>query len=162
MGIEQHLAYKSLASAFLYPISQPELQAEYVRLFGTKGLVPLEITRYVSNDEFVQARKMADIAGFYRAWGLEMGPGERPDNLSAVFDYLSFMHLKEENAKTKGHLDKMDMIQKAKDSFLSEHFLPSIDKFVKCLKANAKNSFYKELAELIGELVESERCVLTK
>src|SRR3990167_8515643 len=56
------------------------LGEEHFRLFGPSPACPQDLTLHLAENPFEQARMMAHMAGFYRAFGLEQEPGERSDN----------------------------------------------------------------------------------
>ncbi len=57
-------------------------------------------TEYTTPDALYKAHQLADIAGFYRAFGLEMSTEnrERPDHLAAELEFMHFLALKEAQA----------------------------------------------------------------
>ena len=78
------LKYKMLAEAFSYP-KEEGLQLEYDRLFR-QGEVWLYGLEYAIENEFQRAQGLADINGFYRAFGLETDK-ERPDSLVCELEF---------------------------------------------------------------------------
>lgn len=139
--------FKEISKGFLYPEDEV-LQSEHFRLFGPDPLCPLDITYYLSDDIFMQAKLMADMAGFYRAFGLEMQENLRPDNLSICFEFLSYLCLKQLYAIEKGYDEKLKITEDAFHSFLNEFIKPALPKFLALLKERSTNKFYNELANL--------------
>ena len=129
-----------------------ELQEEHFRLFGPDPVCYLDIAHWAQGDVFMQSRKMAEMAGFYRAFGLDMNEGLRVDNLSVAFEFLSYLCLKILHAENMGADNHIETTEKAMNSFRDEFVLPGLDRFVKSVRDNSKTGFY----EVIGGLAKKE------
>lgn len=147
--------YKKISSGFLYPDDE-KLKEEHFRLFGPNPLCPLDIVCYLSDNEFMQARIMADIAGFYRAFGLHIQEGLRVDNLSICFEFLAYLCLKKIYATEKGLDEKLKITDDAYNSFLNEFVLPALPKFLSALRKNTTSRFYQGLADLAEGLLKNQ------
>ena len=129
-----------------------ELQEEHFRLFGPDPVCHLDIAHWAQGDVFMQSRKMAEMAGFYRAFGLDMNEGLRVDNLSVAFEFLSYLCLKILHAENVGADNHLETTEKAMNSFRDEFVLPGLDRFVQSIKTNSRTGFY----EVIGILAKKE------
>src|SRR3989338_7762720 len=129
-----------------------ELQEEHFRLFGPDPVCYLDIAHWAQGDVFMQSRKMAEMAGFYRAFGLDMNEGLKIDNLSVAFEFLSYLCLKILHAENMGADNHIETTEKAMNSFRDEFVLPGLDRFVKSVRDNSKTGFYK----VIGGLAKKE------
>jgi len=80
-------------------------------------------TAYRGNEIFNQTAIMADIAGFYRAFGLEVGGSthERPDHVTVELEYLAFLCFKEAISAERGDDDQADVCADAERTFLADH-----------------------------------------
>jgi TorA maturation chaperone TorD len=80
------------------PADAAGLTAPHARLFGhSQGLVcPFE-TEYGSGGSFRQPQELADIAGFYLAFGLRASAGadERADHVACECEFMGFLARKE-------------------------------------------------------------------
>src|SRR5262245_748672 len=105
-------AEKSPATLDLRPVCaelqapDAELVAEHARVFGMvpPRECPPNETEYSANSEpFFLAQQMADIAGFYRAFGLEPSQAspERPDHLSVELEFMAVLLMKKRLALTE-------------------------------------------------------------
>ncbi len=125
------------------------LREEHFRLFGSAPACPMELTLHLAENPFEQARMMAHMAGFYRAFGLEHGEGERSDNLSVALSFLSFLALKEKNAVDRRMDEAKEITSKAITDFAREFVSPGVAAFTGKLVNLTTNSFYLTLAELL-------------
>ena len=128
--------------------SLEELQREHFRLFGPDPLCPLEITHWTKNGVFMQSRQMADIAGFYRAFGLDIDEGVRVDNFSVAFEFLSYLSIKTLHASEEGNDNHIKITESAMDKFRNEFVLPALKRFIKSVKTNSKARFYEAIGGL--------------
>lgn len=168
-GQERMLKYKTLAVAFLYPDDnlfgifpdirpdREKLQAEYDRLFRAKEIW-LYTTEYLAENEFQRADYLADIMGFYRAFGMDTNK-DRPDALPGVLEFMYYLIFKEQRAQaTENALICLD----AQKKFFTQYVYAPAKKIAETIIAQAQNSFYKEMAEELLEFVESEKKVLAR
>ena len=76
----------------------PVLRRSYARLFGhSHGLVPPFETEYGGEVSFRQPQELADIAGYYLAFGLKPAAGvdERADHVACECEFMDFLARKE-------------------------------------------------------------------
>jgi TorA maturation chaperone TorD len=156
-GIRDALA--EVAALVEVPGVVEELPAEYGRLFDGRA----EIAPYEGNyeaDPFRHARQMADVAGFYRAFGAEAhGPSaERADHAGTELEFLAFLAAKRLAAAAAGDAAGAETCRETEDSFLREHagrWLPTffrelgritVSPFYACLAAIGERALDQELA----------------
>jgi len=80
-------------------------------------------TAYRGDEIFNHTAIMADIAGFYRAFGLEVGGStrERPDHVTVELEYLAFVSYKEAISADNGESEQADICADAERAFLVDH-----------------------------------------
>ena len=141
----------------LRPIGQAELQAEHRHAFSLTGSLCYE-TEYGLPHEFRQSQEMADIAGFYRAFGFDVGGviRERPDHLSAELEFMHTLTLKEALSQESGQADHREVCIDAERKFLRDHLARWIGWFKKRLDQAEVDGPYAALAGLTVLFVESE------
>lgn len=83
---------------------------------------PAYETAYSGGDPQRQTHRMADIAGFYRAFGVDTTTGGfRPDEISVELDFMGFLCRKEAHAEAHLGPPRANQARKAQRLFLSEH-----------------------------------------
>jgi len=137
-----------------------DLRSEYIFVFDqSKELNPLYETEYGRERAMFKANELADIAGFYRAFGFEMGgedgTPEMPDHVSVEFEFYSLLLMK------YGYLaDNRDeagcaIVADAQKKFLREHlgrFVPAIAE----RPGVVASPFYSALFGWCSEVVRAE------
>ena len=99
-----------------------DLQDEHRRTFGLTGSLCYETELGMPN-EYRQSQEMADIAGFYRAFGFQVGGErrERPDHLATELEFLYVLSLKEAYATKQGIDEHIEVCVEARRAFLRDH-----------------------------------------
>lgn len=132
------------------------IAAAQLRLFGGDVAVPPYEGSY-ETDPFRQARQLADVAGFYRAFGAEThGPaGERPDHAGAELEFLAFAAVRRIEAEADGRPDDAVACHEAERLFLQEHAGRWLPVFFEALVAAAPDAFHSALGRLGEAAIEA-------
>lgn len=167
---DRMLKYKSLSMAFSYPdevffeffgefsLINDELISEYDRLFRTEEIW-LYGAEYSSENEFQRVNNIADIVGFYKAFGLEVNK-ERPDLLSTEFEFMHYLIFKRIYAIEKEIDDKGEKVlicYDAEKKFFSEHIYNSATKIAKTVLQKSENDFYVNIAKEMIDFLEQDK-----
>lgn len=147
-------ALLSLAERACNSLTLEELQDKYTRLFERPA--EKSLLHEASYIDFPQD-EMADIAGFYRAFGVTFD--ERPDHLGVELEFMYLITAKESKAALEGNLDNFDLCVDAEKKFLSAH----TGRWVSSLTENItdRNSpTYQYLAEALKEWISMEASYL--
>jgi len=178
--------YKFLAGAFLYPAenwledaptvneiaraldaptlivdqsawNMDQLQSEHRRVFGLAGSLCYE-TEYGLPHEFRQSQELADLAGFYRAFGFDVGGAvrERPDHLAVELEFACALALKEAYAAEKGIDEHVEVCADAQRKFIGDHLSGWIGLFAQSVALNAIDGPYLELARFASAFVAAD------
>jgi DMSO reductase family type II enzyme chaperone len=136
---------------------------DYVAAFGhaSRGGCPLNEIEYgdLKADPLFQPHRLADLAAFYRAFGLEVGDdaGERHDHLSIELEFLSVLAAKEAYAlEHQFDDDQLAVCRDAQKQFLREHLGRWSPAFARRLAAQAADSPLAALAHLLRVFIESQ------
>lgn len=98
------------------------LPACHQLVFGGRVAVSPYESSYEA-DPFRSGRVVADIAGFYRAFGADAtgAAAERPDHVGCELEFLAFLVLRRLDAEERGDEDGAAVCAEAEDAFLREH-----------------------------------------
>jgi TorA maturation chaperone TorD len=137
-----------------------DLQAEHRRVFSnviTLDCPPYE-TLFGNDHVFAQSQVMGDIAGFYRAFGVELSKDihERLDHLSVEFEFMHFLAYKESYSRCHDGADKTQIVLDAQKKFVKNHIGRWVPLFCRMLVKKASSGFYKHVADLMAEWMDFE------
>jgi TorA maturation chaperone TorD len=142
-------------------------EAEYDRVFGLVSLVacpPYETEFHAAGETFFRSQQMADIAGFYAAFGLEAArnAGERTDYLPLELEFMAFVAMKKRLALTaEGDGDNSGeqsaICDEAQANFFRDHLAWWVPSFATGLRRRAGSGFYAAVADLLAALMPVER-----
>jgi hypothetical protein len=110
-------------------------------------------------DVTYRAQRMADIAAFYRAFGLEVlgTRSERLDHISIEGEFLYLLNAKEAAALSVGRTEQAEVCRLARSKFFHEHVGCWLGVFATLLGRTARSDFYRRLAALTSCLSAIER-----
>lgn len=138
-----------------------EMEAEFNRLFsGAMDAVPHE-TAY-DPDIFRKQAALADIAGFYRAFGFQVADGGRwqPDHIGVELEYGAILLQRAARALEHCWEEQVEICADALRKFLLEHLGRWASAFTSDLERQANLPFYQHLARVTREWVEAELAAL--
>jgi TorA maturation chaperone TorD len=142
-----------------------DLQAEHRRVFSnviTLDCPPYE-TLFGNDHVFAQSQVMGDIAGFYRAFGVELSKDihERLDHLSVEFEFMHFLAYKESYSRCHDGADKTQIVLDAQKKFVKNHVGRWVPLFCRMLVKKASSGLYKHMADLMAEWMDFEVAFLS-
>lgn len=108
-------------------LSAPEIAARRVRLFEHGQAPPYEMS-YVPTGLAGQTGALADIAGFYRAFGFVV-ERERPDHCVAELEFFTYLALAEARFRRDGETEGAEVCAAATKTFLKDHLGGWLDAF---------------------------------
>ncbi len=137
------------AAAALERVDANALEVAYRGLFSHvhSADCPLYETDYTAREIWRQSQQLADLAGFYRAFGVEE-QGERPDGLSVELEFMHVVSYKEAWALVQGDEEHARLCRDAQESFLRDHLLRWAPDLVRRVEALAGGGPYAALARL--------------
>jgi TorA maturation chaperone TorD len=133
------------------------LQSEYRRVLGLTGSLCYE-TEYGLPHEFRHSQELADISGFYNAFGFSLGGAvrERPDHVAVEFEFLYLLALKEAYALEKGTQEQVEICIDARRSFLHDNIGQWLPLFAESLARMAPDSLYTALARFAVNIIRAD------
>ncbi|MCG3201268.1 MAG: hypothetical protein NFCOHLIN_01134 [Gammaproteobacteria bacterium] len=159
-----HAAWSRLG-AVLDGLDPAGLEGPYLGCFGyaiSKDCPPYE-TEYGQSHVFQKAHQLADIAGFYRAFGLEPAAHahDRLDAIGAELEFMQFLCMKEAYGTARGHAaDRLALGREAQAKFLREHLGRWAFGFTQRLTARAAGTVYGDLARFLEAYLGAELATL--
>lgn len=137
-----------------------ELYYEWSSLFGVEEGVtvsPYELT-YLPGPLLTSTRDLADISGFYKAFGLEIADGQndRADHVVFQTEFLSHLALREATLRDEADLAGVEVVTEARLSFVEEHIGRWFWRFADEVSKEDDLGFHTAVINLLSALVESE------
>jgi TorA maturation chaperone TorD len=139
-----------------------ELGVEYNRVFGlvpSAQCPPYETEYHAASEPFFRSQQLADVAGFYQAFGLVPAQAcpERPDYLPLQLEFMAFLLLKKRLANEVNDLDLVDICAKAEVDFFRDHLAWWVPAFTTGLRRRAGSGVYAALAQALAAFLPTER-----
>ena len=142
-----------------------DLQSEHRRVFTnviTLDCPPYE-TLFGNDHVFAQSHVMGDIAGFYKAFGVELSKDihERLDHLSVEFEFMHFLTYKESYSRCHDGMEKTDIVVEAQKKFVKNHIGRWVPLFCRMLSKKADSGLFKLVADSMSDWMDFEVAFLT-
>ncbi|MDF2628365.1 MAG: serD [Symbiobacteriaceae bacterium] len=134
------------------------LEQAYQDWFGGQvpACPPYE-TEYTASHIWMQTQQMADIAGFYRAFGVDtQTTGDRADSLTAELEFMYMLSMKEAIAVNDGNQDGVAVCREAQGKFLHEHLAVWLPRFIVRLEKAEADGYYLALARLTERFIAAD------
>lgn len=135
------------------------IRNEFVNVFGhtlAKQIAPYALEHLKNSDVFFRTQKLADLNGFYKAFGMEVESIERADHISTQTEFLSYLLLKERLAERDGLMEEMGVCQNAFEEFQKDHFLDWAGMFAENLSDKIESDFYNLGGKFLNTFIEGE------
>lgn len=142
--------------------SVEELEQSYHDTFEASGglrCAPHETSHAADSPQeaLVKTFQLADIAGFYRAFGVEIAPEtERVDHISAELEFMHLLAVKEALAEAQENLEGVEICRDAARSFLRDHLGRWYPKFCSRLREAAAGPVYAAAGQLLERFLDLE------
>jgi TorA maturation chaperone TorD len=128
---------------------------------------PYETEYHATSEPFFRAQQLADVAGFYRAFGLDAARDapERPDHLALELEFMAFVLLKKRLALTSAPPDVCraelaSICDEVQRGFFREHLAWWVPSFATGLRRKAGSGFYTAVAQVLAAFLPAERARL--
>jgi TorA maturation chaperone TorD len=108
---------------------------------------------------FQQTQDLADISGFYKAFGLEVSKEDttnRWDHIAVELEFLHFLTYKIAYAIENHGEKELESCAAGKKKFLNAHIGRWIQAFSKAVDKKASVEFYRQVAKLANDFVHLE------
>ena len=156
------------AAARLAALTVPDadvLSASFWRLFGhtTRGLICACETEYGPDNGFHQPQQLADIAGFYFAFGLHpvAATDTRADHIACECEFMDFLsrkqaHLLDQADAGADLSETLEVTEMAERSFLREHLGRFGRAFAARVATEDGDGYFGALGRLLLAFVDAE------
>ncbi len=154
------------------PRDAEALNEQFEQTFGllSVGAVPECETEYIPGKlTFQRSNALADIAGFYRAFGFQPSRvgRERPDHIVLQLEFMARLCRLELDAEAAAadaaNCDspaRADICRDAQRRFFAEHMAWWIPGFCRLLRENTASPFYRAVARVLAAWIAAERGLL--
>lgn len=154
MCLEQLLDGKAESARTLESV-----ETDYAALFGhaVRGACPPYELEYGPGEIVQRASDLADISGFYAAFGLNVASAsDRPDHITVECEFMSLLCTKEAAADRAGWPDRVKQCRHAERAFLKDHLAAWLPAFLHRVAEQAIPGFYTQLTSFAREFLDAE------
>lgn len=146
------------------PENTETLRSAYAAAFGNENesTVSQYETGYAPGTLVTNTNQLADMAGFYRAFGLDIAAGcrDRADYLSTQLEFAGHLAAQRAYFEEEGDETGAKVVTDARASFIEDHLGRWVPRFVAEVREEIDEPFYRTLSNLLSALVENENEVL--
>ena len=134
------------------------LRREYALLFSLTvgGGIAMNEIEYVDTHGFNKTQLLADISGFYQAFGMRVAAGERVDFVGVEMEFMHWLLTKEKHALDRNEQSNAQVCGDAARAFLKEHagcWVPSVGQR---LLQETRLPFYRNVGQALVDFIDSE------
>lgn len=138
----------------------PDARTRFHRVFGhalSPDYPPYE-TQYGAAHPFHQTERLADLAGFYRSFGLAISPSlrDRVDHLAVELEFMGFLAAKEAYHLEADEPLHLDACRAGAKYFLEHHLGPALVSYAGRVTRLGPDGFYKEVSRFAAAFVTRE------
>jgi TorA maturation chaperone TorD len=149
------------------PKSEREWNEQYESAFGLLGgskCPPYETEFVASKLTFQRSNMLADVAGFYHAFGFQVSTThpDRPDHVTLQLEFMAQLLQLEWQARHSAGKEpgsRAEICYEAARRFLREHVAWWVPTFSRMLERQDPDGFYAEIAHFLAALVAVERAL---
>ena len=149
------------ASERFWSLSGDALEGEHRRVLGhtiNKECPPYETFYGVSQVDFQQSHLMADISGFFRAFGFQVSDTafERIDHVAVELEFMQVLAAKEAYARSRGDEEHAQIVREGEAAFLGDHLGKWAPTFGRRIHQRSPDGIYGLWGRLLDAFLEAE------
>lgn len=136
------------------------LATAYATHFGLEsgGDVSIYELAYSPGSLVTNTDQLADIAGFYRAFGLDLPDGarDRADALPIQLEFVGFLAMRRAQYRVMGDDEALDIVTDATAAFLEDHLGRWLPRFVETARDAVDHPAYLALLDALSSLLAED------
>ncbi len=145
--------------------SSQALASQFDKVFGLlvpRECPPYETEYYPTQEPFGRSHQMADVAGFYRAFGIEPARAlpERPDHLALELEFMAFLLMKSRMAATAAPDaaadEQVNVCDRAMREFFRDHLAWWVPTFAQALHRKSESGYLRAVAAVLSAWIPAE------
>ncbi|KWT84152.1 TorD/DmsD family molecular chaperone [Candidatus Magnetominusculus xianensis] len=155
-GGESFLPLFTKLDGIIGQLDYDKLKEQYGALFLAAGGLSAspyeaEYTKETPQHSFSSQAQLADIAGFYLSFGLDVSQRtpERVDHIATELEYMQIMSMKEALALKDNHEENATVTIDAQRKFITDHLGRWTGKLAERISQCGISEFYETLAEIL-------------
>ena len=113
-------------------------------------------TVYTAREIFEETAQLSDIAGFFRAFGMELAERERPDHITVELEFMHLLTAKEAVAQLHHGPDKARLCRVVQRKFVQDHLGRWGRRFAQQLAGRAPEGLFSATAALLDAFLADE------
>jgi len=147
---------KAMAIGFT-AVDQPSLEMSYQRVFTLSYSedCPINETAFSARHLFQQTAHQADIAGFYRAFGVDTDH-DRSDLLAMELEFCYLLALKEAYARSRRELEHVEICRQGHRTFVREHLARWAPLAGQRIAVAGRGTWFEKVARVLLAFVAAE------
>jgi TorA maturation chaperone TorD len=147
---------QQLAAVF-QGVDQPTLEASYQRVFTLSYSedCPVHETAFSAKHLFQQVAHQADIAGFYRAFGVN-AENDRSDHVAMELEFCYLLALKEAHARGLGESEHVAICRDGHRVFMRDHLARWAPHIAQRIVVTGAGTWYERPAWLLLAFIAAE------
>ena len=134
-----------------------DVARNYSELFTTRQQCKLDEAEY-DKAIFNRYQRMADVGGFYRAFGFEPATDahQRPDFIGLELEFMQILLIKRAYAMEQRWDDKVQACLDAEREFLKEHLAWWVPAMCENLRGASTCAYFRQLSDFLEAFIGSE------
>ncbi len=149
--------------------SEDVLEEEYLSVFGlltSQECPPHEISYCPQTDTTYRSQQLADVSGFYSAFGLKrsLDAPDRYDHVCLELEFMSWLGAKQRHAASRGNdMEPVEICHDAQRRFGQDHLFWWVTAFCAAMKGRAEDReapLYVAIAEALPAFLHADRTYL--